>query len=116
MKQLAGIMVSWLIRHEAIEKNQRELYEYAVHCLFLEMMPMLYAVIIGGIMGELSRSMVLVLPFMIIRKYSGGFHARSEWTCLLSSCLCYIVVLEQQYMCIIAYGLILVSALQLFGW
>lgn len=87
MKQLAGIMVSWLIRHEAIEKNQRELYEYAVHCLFLEMMPMLYAVIIGGIMGELSRSMVLVLPFMIIRKYSGGFHARSEWTCLVSSCL-----------------------------
>lgn len=87
MKQLAGEVVSWLIKHDAVEENSRELYEYAVHCLILGMAPMLYAVIIGGIMGELLTSIILILPFMITRKFSGGFHAKSEWTCLVSSCL-----------------------------
>lgn len=41
MKQLAELAVSWLIGNEAIEEAQRELYEYAVHCLLLEMMPTL---------------------------------------------------------------------------
>lgn len=30
---------------------------------------------------------ILVIPFAVIRKYSGGFHAKREWTCLISSCL-----------------------------
>ncbi len=87
MEQLAGVIVSWLIRQEAIEEESRELYEYAVHSFFLGITPLIYAVIIGGLMGEVRTSIVLILPFMIIRKFSGGFHAKREWVCLVSSCL-----------------------------
>lgn len=87
MERLAGAVVSWLIRHEAIEEDNRELYEYASHCFLLGMAPLVYAVIIGILMGELKASIVLVLPFMFIRKLSGGFHLKNEWACLMSSCL-----------------------------
>lgn len=87
MKHLAGMITTWLIRQEAISVDDRELYEYAAHSFFLAIAPFVYALIIGGMMGELGASLILVVPFAVIRKYSGGFHAKREWTCLVSSCL-----------------------------
>lgn len=87
MERLAGVIVRWLIRQEAISKNDSELYAYAVHCFFLGIAPFIYAVVIGGIMGELKVSITLIIPFMVIRKLSGGFHTKKEWVCLMSSCL-----------------------------
>lgn len=87
MKHWAGMITTWLIRQEAIDEGDRELYEYAAHSFFLAIAPFAYALIIGGMMGELKISLILVIPFAVTRKYSGGFHAKSEWTCLVSSCL-----------------------------
>lgn len=87
MEHLAGMITTWLIRQEAIEANERELYEYASHSFYLAIAPFLYAFIIGGMLGELRVGFILVIPFAVIRKYSGGFHAKREWTCLISSCL-----------------------------
>lgn len=87
MKHLAGMITTWLIRQEAVREEERELYEYAVHSFFLAIAPFIYALIIGGMMGELKVSLTLVFPFAVIRKYSGGFHAKKEWTCMVCSCL-----------------------------
>lgn len=87
MKYLAGVITRWLIRQGAVEEGEQELYEYAAHSFFLAIAPFVYALIIGGMMGELKVSLTLVIPFAIIRKYSGGFHAKREWTCMISSCL-----------------------------
>ena len=40
----------------------------------------MYALIIGRMMGELKVSLTLVIPFAVIRKYSGCFHAKRELT------------------------------------
>lgn len=87
MEHLAGMITTWLIGQEVIDEGDRELYEYAAHSFFLAIAPFAYALIIGGMMGELKVSLILVIPFAVIRKYSGGFHAKREWTCLVSSCL-----------------------------
>ena len=87
MERLAGIIVMWLIRQDAIRENDRDLYEFAIHSFFLMIAPLLYALFIGGVMGELDVCVTLVVPFMTIRKFSGGFHAKKEWVCLVSSCL-----------------------------
>lgn len=87
MEHLAGMITTWLIRQEAIGAHERELYEYAFHSFYLAIAPFLYAFIIGGMLGELRVGFILVIPFAVIRKYSGGFHAKREWTCLISSCL-----------------------------
>lgn len=88
MKYLAGVITTWLIRQGAIKEGERELYEYAAHSFFLAIAPFAYALVIGGILGELNVSLILVIPFVVIRKYSGGFHAKREWTCLIGSCYC----------------------------
>ena len=87
MKYLAGVITTWLIRQGAIKEGEQELYEYAAHSFFLAIAPFAYALVIGGILGELNVRLILVIPFVVIRKYSGGFHAKREWTCLIGSCL-----------------------------
>lgn len=101
MERLAGVIVTWLIKQKAIEEESCELFKFAAHSFLLGVAPVIYAVIIGGIMGEMSTSIILILPFTVIRKYSGGFHAKREWTCLVSSCLllygCVTIALHIQY-------------------
>ena len=41
----------------------------------------------GILMGNVGQSMVIVLPFMAIRKFSGGYHAKYAGTCFIWSCL-----------------------------
>lgn len=82
-----GAITTWLIRHEAVEEKDRELYEYAVYSLILTFSPLILIIMIGGLMGVIKESILLILPFMIIRKFSGGFHAKHEWTCLCGSCV-----------------------------
>ena len=82
----AKIIVTWLIKHETICSDDRELYEYAVYSLILSFMPLIIIMIMGSFMGKTKESILVILPFMIIRKYSGGYHAKHDWTCFLGSC------------------------------
>ena len=85
MAEVAGYITTWLIRHNAIKENDRTLYEYAICSLSLTICPLLMVIINGCIMGLLKESMIFILPFMVIRKYSGGFHMQHAWTCFICS-------------------------------
>lgn len=87
MQGITGAVAEWLIQKQAIEETERELYEYAVHSLIMLIAPLFMAVGIGWLFGEFEMSFVLILPFMIIRKFSGGYHANKQWVCLILSYL-----------------------------
>ncbi len=86
MEHCIGSIVTWLIRHDAVEDADRELYEYAVYSLLITLSPLFIIVVIGSFMGMVKESVLLILPFMTIRKFSGGFHAKHGWTCFIGSC------------------------------
>lgn len=79
-------VTDWLICEEAIETSDRELYEYAIRSFAFSISPLLIAIFEGIILGCLKQSIVLIIPFMMIRKFSGGYHSKHLWSCLLSSC------------------------------
>lgn len=73
-------IADWLIGQKAISSDERELYAYAVHCLFSLIYPIAFASVVGIISGMIMESIV-----MIIRKFSGGYHADSFGKCLIIS-------------------------------
>jgi accessory gene regulator B len=85
MRWISDNIVTWLIRHDTITVRDRELYEYAVYSLIITFFPLLVAIIVGGLMDLATESILLILPFTFIRKFSGGFHTQHVWTCLASS-------------------------------
>ena len=86
--------VNWLIEYEAIEKNDQELYEYAIYNLILTIYPTVFAIIIGVLIGSLRESLIIILSFMLIRKFSGGFHTNSAKSCMCISCVLMIVCVK----------------------
>ena len=81
---ISGI-TEWLIQKEAIDTDDKELYEYAVHSLILSIMPIGMVLLIGIILGAVKEGLLMILPFMVIRKFSGGYHAKKEINCLIAS-------------------------------
>ena len=49
--------------------------------------------IIGSILGMLAEGIILILPFMFIRKFSGGYHLKSSRICFVTSTLVIILFL-----------------------
>ena len=94
IERCADAVTDWLISHYAVEEQDRELYVYAVYSFLMTISPLLLSLIFGIMMGMVMQSIILIIPFMVIRKYSGGFHAKNAWSCLICSCLLLILCIS----------------------
>lgn len=78
-------VIGWLIQQKTIESSDRELYEYALYSFLVSNIPLVFLVIASILLGKLLEGMLIVLPFMIIRKFCGGYHAKHVYTCFILS-------------------------------
>lgn len=80
-------IAEWLLRAGAISENDRELYEYAAYSFLFSLVPLLLAALLGCAAGMAAEGILMILPFLLIRKFSGGFHLKSPGLCLFFSSL-----------------------------
>ncbi|MBQ4523730.1 MAG: accessory gene regulator B family protein [Lachnospiraceae bacterium] len=107
----AEVLVAWLIQYDAINSDDRELYEYAVYSILFTVSPLLLAGMIGFMIGRIGECIVVILPFMFIRKFSGGYHAKKAWVCfIISSVLLVLCTLMSSYIKF-DYGLVIVMVI-----
>ena len=80
----AGV-AKWLAHEGVIAEKEQHLFSYAVYSLFLGLLPIIISIALGAILGVLYESFLLLLPFMLLRKFSGGFHFNSARICIICS-------------------------------
>lgn len=85
MEKCTDTVVNWMIRCNAINEEDKELYKYALYSFFLLIAPLILAVGIGFCVGSVKHAVFLIFPFMVLRKFSGGYHAKKLYTCILGS-------------------------------
>ncbi|MDE6252877.1 MAG: accessory gene regulator B family protein [Lachnospiraceae bacterium] len=113
IERCADAVTDWLISHYAVEEQDRELYVYAVYSFLMTISPLLLSLIFGIMMGMVMQSIILIIPFMVIRKYSGGFHAKNAWSCLICSCLLLILCISMTSYIKCGFGLTTVTVMAL---
>lgn len=79
------VLVDWMIQNDVINETDRELYKYAWHSFILLLSPLLFAGVIGLCLGSVKQGIALVMPFMVLRKFSGGYHAKKLSSCIIGS-------------------------------
>lgn len=52
-------ITDWLIRYDAIEEQDRLLYEYAIYSILLTLYPVILAIGIGILFGAVRRSILM---------------------------------------------------------
>lgn len=87
IEKCANIIADWLICCKVAEEKDKELYSYAVYSIVLSLYPFALAIGFGICMGCVRQSVTIIMPFVIIRKFSGGYHTKHAWSCLIWSCL-----------------------------
>ena len=85
MEKCTDTVVNWMIRCNAINEEDKELYKYALYSFFLLIAPLILAGSIGFCVGSVKHAVFLIFPFMVLRKFSGGYHAKNLHTCILGS-------------------------------
>ena len=107
-----SVIINWLIKTGALSAEDRELYEYALISTIMLVSPLLLSVAISAIMGSPVNGLILVIPFMTIRKYSGGYHSKRLASCIIeATILLTVMIYISKTMCINIYSyLILIIA------
>lgn len=83
----------FLINNKYIDSNDAELYEYATKVLFQSIINTVVTIAIGLIFGMLKECLCFIAVFMILRKFTGGLHAKKYINCLLGSIFLIIISL-----------------------
>lgn len=93
IRKIAEIVSAWLVKANVIKGDDRSLYEFAVYSLLFGLLPVFLTLIYSSILGLLLEGMLMIIPFMLIRKFSGGFHLESPKICFCFSSAIIIVSL-----------------------
>lgn len=85
IQELSCGVVKWLEREGAISVKDKELFSYAIYSLLFGLLPIFIVVILGLVFGMLREGLLMIFPFMLIRKFSGGYHLNSPKLCVIIS-------------------------------
>lgn len=86
-------MSLYLAEIKAINKDDEELYEYAAKIVVHGILNIIVAVIIGIFLGMLKECFYFFITFIILRKFTGGLHAKKYTVCFICSTLLMILAL-----------------------
>ncbi len=81
IKRTANITAKWLLRAGAISASDVELYEYGIYSFLFTLCPLGLVLIISLCLGMAVEGILLIIPFILIRKFCGGFHFKSSVLC-----------------------------------
>ena len=96
MHRLAIKITDYLIENEVSEPGKRDYYIYGCEILLLKLVNVGTLLGIAIAMGKSLEGIILLLTFMTLRKYTGGFHLNSALSCYIFTALVYGISL---YLC-----------------
>lgn len=79
-------IANWLVSCDEIKREECELYEYAIQSIIMLLLPFGLIIILGAAFKMILEDILLVVSFMSVRRYSGGFHAKKAYMCVIVSC------------------------------
>lgn len=85
IRELSSGVGKWLEREGAIPDEDINIFSYAAYSLLLGLLPILIILLLGLAFGMVKEGLLLIAPFMTIRKFSGGYHLSSLRRCIILS-------------------------------
>lgn len=87
MEKRTNTVINWLMQYNVINETEKGLYQYGLYSLLLLLSPFILASGMGFCVGSMKHGIMVILPFVVIRKFSGGYHAKHLRYCILGSCI-----------------------------
>lgn len=85
LNKLTRRIVVWLSDTGVINEEDGELYNYAVFCFLMKIIPLIIILVISILVGNLIGAVILSWVFVSMRYCTGGYHAQTPFKCVLMS-------------------------------
>ena len=99
MIKLISSKVARILCEDEKHTDNYELYEYAIYILLSSAFHIATVIALGLVFNLLTESLVFYLSFIAIRKFAGGYHAKTPTRCYVFSVISSIIML-----CLIKYA------------
>lgn len=103
------------MRSNVIKEEDAEIYIYGINQIFVSVLNVSSALIIGWIFDVLLEVAVFMAAYIPMRSFAGGYHAKTPLRCYIFSVMLLIVVsISMRYVCIadwVYYVILAVAAL-----
>lgn len=99
MEKICKNIIKELNRKNIIQRNETQIYEYALKILCYTSINIITIILIGIISGMLYESLLLLASFFSIRSFAGGIHANKYIHCyMFSVILIFLVIISIKYL------------------
>jgi len=93
MEKFSSKLIEFFVSNDLIKNEDKELYEYAVNIILSSLIHIATVMIIGLCFNLFIESLVFYFSFIAIRKFAGGYHAKTPVRCYAFSVISSIIVL-----------------------
>lgn len=92
-KVIERILTKWIDRG-IMQAEDYELYFYSIFQIILTSINLISIINLGLLFHRLPETIMILVFYIPLREYAGGYHARDKWSCyLLSICLIAVMLL-----------------------
>ena len=107
-------VAKWLLKHGAISVNEKELYEYSIYSFLFTLTPMFLVLMVSTPLNMAVEGVLLITPFILLRKFAGGFHFQTPLPCIIVSTLVLLGCLLEIRV-ILEYGTFIIHTLLVYA-
>ena len=93
MRIISEAITNWLEQEGMVSSKEYELYVYAAYSFLFGILPIIIVLLLGLCFGMIQEGIILILPFMLLRKFCGGYHLSSLVACIIFSTILLTVAL-----------------------
>ena len=93
LNKLALCIANRLEKHNTIDPKKKEVYVYGLELIISFLFSTSLVILIGTIMGKIIPTIIFLIVYILLRSYSGGYHANSYWLCTVVTLSVYMLVI-----------------------
>ena len=102
MEKIGSKIIEFFASNDLIKNEDKEIYEYAANIILSSLIHIATVMILGLCFNLLIESLVFYFAYIVIRKFAGGYHAKTPTRCYIISIITIVLML-----CIIKWILII---------
>ena len=78
---MANRIAYFFVQKEIVEQDKSEIYSYGMELMIATAVNVALIIASALIMGVFWQTMLLLIPFVLLRRLAGGFHAKTHFGC-----------------------------------
>lgn len=93
MDRISKAITDYYIKRNYITKEKRDIYVYGFNLIFADIINFSIILITGAVISKFFEGIIFLIVLCGLRRYCGGFHAKTFWLCRISMIVTFIIVL-----------------------